>query len=58
MEKQRYYACKRMRLLEYLLDHGFEPVGTQPDATNYRYKNWLFENTAELDAALREYFNK
>lgn len=52
------YCCKRLRLLEYLLDKGFKPYATTPDATNWKYKNWLFTNSEELEMALDNYFNK
>ena len=57
MKHGNYYSCRRLRLLEYLLQKGFEPVQTVPDHTNWRFKNWIFENSAELEAALTEYFN-
>lgn len=51
------YCCKRLRLLEYLLSKDFEPYATVPDANNYKYKNWLFHNSEELELALDEYFS-
>lgn len=54
--KREVYAVKRMRLLDYLLQRGFEPFAEQPDATNWKYKNWLFKNTPELQTALKAYF--
>ena len=51
------YCCKRLRLLEFLLAEGFEPYTTVPDSQNWKYKNWLFHNSVELEAALDRYFN-
>ena len=50
------YVCKRLRMCEYLVNRGFTPSATIPDATNPRYKWWLFDTSDELDAAVREYF--
>ena len=58
MKHGNYYTCRRLRLLEYLLNKGFEPVRTVPDINNWRFKNWLFENSPELEEALTEYFSK
>lgn len=54
--KQKYYICKRLRLLEYLQNQGFEPVKTIPDATNPKYKWWLFEKNEKFEIKLQEYF--
>jgi hypothetical protein len=43
-------------MLEYLLNLGFEPVKTIPDAINPRYNWWLFENNTELENAINAYF--
>ena len=50
------YVCKRLKLLEYLLKEGFEPVKTIPDADNWKFKNWIFVNSVELEDALASYF--
>lgn len=54
--KSYYYTVKRLRLLEYLLDKGFEVAKTIPDPSNPKYKWWLFVNTPELEAVVTEYF--
>lgn len=54
--KSKIYTVKRMRLLDYLIKLGFEPCAECPDATNWRFKNWIFENTPELEAAVEKYF--
>lgn len=51
------YCCKRLRLLEYLLSNGFEPYTTVPDSQNWKYKNWLFYNSPQLEQCIEEYFN-
>lgn len=52
------YACKRLRMLEYLKRHGFTPTATIPDPTNARYNWWLFENTPEFEACVSAYFEQ
>lgn len=53
---RRYYYCKRLRLLDYLMEKGFRAVGTLPDVKNPRYRVWKFENSPELERAVAEYF--
>lgn len=57
MKHGEIYTVKRLRLLEYLLNKGFEPYTTIPDSQNWRYKNWLFNNSPELESVINEYFN-
>lgn len=52
------YAVKRLRLLQYMLERGFEPIAERPDAKNCHYKNWLFVKTPDFCKALDEYFNE
>jgi hypothetical protein len=54
--KRDFYTCKRWRLLQYLMNLGFEPYEEMPDPTNYKYKWWRFKNTPELEAAIDAYF--
>lgn len=56
--KNYYYECKKLRLLQYLLEKGFEPEKTIPDPTNWRYKHWLFVNEPSLEDAIDEFFAK
>lgn len=56
--KREYYTCKRLRLLQYLLENGFEPYAEIPDPTNYKMKWWLFKNDVELEEAIDKYFEK
>lgn len=54
--KSDYYTCKRLRMLQYLMEHGFEPYATIPEPTNVKYSWWLFHNTPELEKCVEEYF--
>lgn len=56
--KKDYYICKRLRLLNYLLENGFKPYAETPDPNNIKMRWWLFSNSPELDVALNKYFNK
>lgn len=50
------YTVKRLRLLEYLLDRGFEVEATIPEPKNPKYCNWIIKNSDALEVALDEYF--
>lgn len=53
--KSPIYVVKRIRLLDYLVSKNLFPNAIQPDATNPHYKNWIYRNTPELEAALAAY---
>jgi hypothetical protein len=57
MKHKETYVCKRLRLLEYLINRGFEVKATIPEPTNPKYRNWIFENSDELESVLNEYFS-
>lgn len=53
------FRCQRLRMLAYLVDHGFQPKNrmidfheSQPDKIRYY---WNFETTDELLEALNKY---
>jgi hypothetical protein len=56
MKHGEYYTCQRLRLLEFLLKRGFEPIKDIPDPMNWKFRHWIFKNSAELEDALTEYF--
>lgn len=56
--KAEYYTCKRLRLLQYLTEKGFQPYLTLPDVKNPKYNVWRFTNSPELEEAINEYFGK
>ena len=43
-------------MLQYLLENGFEPIRTVPDVNDWRYKNWVFENSADFEKCVDLYF--
>ena len=51
----KYYVCKRMRLLEFLIKKGYVPIRTEPDIQNPKYNVWIYENSIELADAIEEY---
>ena len=55
-KENKIFVCKRIRVLNYLINAGFEPYETIVDADNLNYKNWLFERTEALTKALDDYF--
>ena len=60
MAKGKIYVCKRLRLLCWLMDKGFEPFASQPDMDNPHYKVWLFREDEEgkLQQAVTDYYNR
>lgn len=54
----KFYTCKRLRMLEFLLNKGFQPTKTSPDPFNWKYVHWIFENSPELEIAVEEYFDQ
>lgn len=52
----KYYTCKRLKMLEYLLRNGFKPIRTIPDPDDWRYKHWLFENNSDFEKCVEQYF--
>ena len=55
--KTEYYTCRRLKLLDFLMKHGFEVVDTIPDAHNPKYNWWRFIKTPELLEAVNEYYS-
>lgn len=53
-----YYTCKRIKLLQFLMERGFMPESYMPDPDNLKYKWWRFKNSPELECSIDEYFNK
>lgn len=51
----KYYICKRLRLLEFLRNKGFLPIRTEPDIKNPRYNVWIFENSTDLLDTIDEF---
>lgn len=51
------FVCRRLRMLNYLLDAGFKPYAIEPSYQNPKYKVFLFEETPELSAAVIRYFS-
>lgn len=59
MEQLKYgetYVCKRLRMLSYLYEKGFRSTAVMPDFDNPKYNVWVFDNNAELEQAVDEYF--
>lgn len=54
--KGAIYWCTRLRMLEWLNNKGFKPLGTTIDRRNPKMTTWLFRATPELVSAVNEYF--
>ena len=52
MNEKRIY---RMRLADYLTARGFKVIRTVQDIKNINYKNWIFEESPQLEAAINDY---
>lgn len=50
------FVCRKLRMLNYLLDRGFIPYATEPCITNPKYTVFLFEETPALTATITRYF--
>lgn len=53
-----YYYCKKSRMLEYLVQHGFEPYRVTRDYDNPKFRVWVFHNSAELEVVIEKYFEQ
>lgn len=49
------FVCKRLRICDYLIKHGFVPYATVPDRRNPRYHVYFFHESPELLEAVEEY---
>ena len=57
MNNKKVYVCKRLKLYDWLVNHGFEPFCKRRDRENYNYYVWLFDDTDELQSSITEYYN-
>ena len=58
MNEVKTYTCRRMRLLSYLCENGFQPIKTLPYPANPRYNVWLFDREVEgFEDTLKTYFD-
>lgn len=53
----KYYVCKKMRLLTFLQQKGFQFIKAQNDRENPLYVVWIFEDTPELRSTIEEYYS-
>lgn len=51
------YIVYTVRMTRYLQERGFQFIRTIPDTTRQDFKNWVFENTPALRAAVQEYLS-
>lgn len=53
----KLYVCRRIRLLNWLMERGFVFIKTKKDKYNPKYNVWIFIETPELKAAVDEYYS-
>lgn len=51
------YICKRLRLLSFLQEKGFQFISTMPDKNNPKFTVWVFVKTPTLMKAVEEYYS-
>ena len=56
--KEEIYVCKRLRLYTYLKENGFNELYSRPDFKNIKYLVWTFKDSRELQAKIKEYYDK
>ena len=49
------YIVYTMRLTRFLQEKGFQFLRTIPDTTRQDFRNWVFEDTPALRAAVQQY---
>ena len=54
----KLYVCRRIRLLGYLQEKGFNFIKTEVDKTNPKYNVWIFIETDALRSAIEEYYSE
>ena len=52
------YVCRKIRLLNHLLNSGFMFIRTDKDKYKSNYNIWLFNDTPELRNSREEYYSK
>lgn len=57
MNTEHFYCVKRLRLLNYLITHGFTDYEVIKDPTSRKGYNWfLFKRTPEFNEAIKDYY--
>lgn len=55
--KMKYYVCRRIRLLTFLQEKGFQYIMMEKDKYNPNYNIWLFKDSQMLRDAIEEYYS-
>lgn len=55
--KDKLYVCRRVRLLNHLLNAGFMFLRTEKDKYNPNYNIWLFKDTKELRDSIENFYS-
>lgn len=51
------YRVYTIKLARYLTDKGFKIIRTTQDVKKPDFLNWYFENTPDLEKAIKNYLN-
>lgn len=57
-KKDTIYVCRKIRLLNHLLNKGFMFIRTERDKYKPNYNVWLFKDTLELRNSIEEYYSR
>lgn len=52
------YVCRKLRLLIFLQNKGFNYIASMEDKYNPKYFVWLFVDTPELREAIEDYYDQ
>lgn len=58
MEHGPVYRVHKIRMLNWLMDRGWEPFETIREPSNPRFYNWLFHNSPEFEEDVRTYIKQ
>lgn len=53
----KFYVCRRIRLLNYLQQKGFNFIKTETDKMNPNYLVWIFFDSEKLRNTIEEYYS-
>ena len=55
-QDKKTFLCKSLKMFEYLCVCGFSPSVKVPNVENPTLNNWVFENSPDLEIAIKNFF--
>lgn len=55
--QMHFWVVKKIRLHQYLIEHGFQALKQQTDRNNPRFQVWIYPKSDELLAAIEDYYS-